>query len=630
MDKLKYIKLENEDGSYSSSIPLAVDANYVDINGSTLIQELDKKVSQNKFNDLELQVSKMTNSVPRAVSSISEMVDTSKIYINTTNGHWYWYNGVDWEDGGIYQSAGIAEKSIDTNQALFYEEYNILPKYDWIENKVIDHSGLIQSYNSGCYNPKYIAVDAIQPLYIVSSDKRQSSTLKVMQYDENKTFLRYADLGVTNNKITLHSSCQYVRFTYWNEKFSVFPDNFPIVLSYNNFMNLHSFYTLAKTKDEYKDKVETTDVIINDKVHFSSLIYAWGLDVDKTKTKYNAINDISIVGKITKTTAYIGTYLNFKNLNKNDTIYVFVQTDGTISNINLLRNGDSTVASLRKVTNNFYVGKVDDNVLQYQDQLRCVVRFDGTTPSDLDFMVQIKMNINSLATTLNEYLDIHNDKKNFIILGDSITHMTGTANWVTHMQSKINATVIANVAVDGAHLKDYDDTPSYDGNPTYDSHNNVLGNQVQKIINNNYDAPDIIMIAIGTNGGISATAEQIYDTYYDSNQTLIPVESVDRKTDAGAFRWCNEKLHDKYPNAKIIWCTPIQGTARNTQAIIGWGDALKRLCAWGSNYCCDTEKCGISITNASEYLYDGLHPNDAGAKMIGYYNATEVSKFMNK
>ena len=41
MDRLKYIKLENEDGSYSSSIPLAVDSNHVDVNGNTLTSELN-------------------------------------------------------------------------------------------------------------------------------------------------------------------------------------------------------------------------------------------------------------------------------------------------------------------------------------------------------------------------------------------------------------------------------------------------------------------------------------------------------------------------------------------------------------------------------------------------------------
>ena len=43
MDKLKYVKLENQDGTYSDSIPLSVDSDYIDINGTTLTNTLNKK-----------------------------------------------------------------------------------------------------------------------------------------------------------------------------------------------------------------------------------------------------------------------------------------------------------------------------------------------------------------------------------------------------------------------------------------------------------------------------------------------------------------------------------------------------------------------------------------------------------
>lgn len=39
---------------------------------------------------------------PIAVSSTSAMTDTTRIYVNTTDGHWYWYNGTTWIDGGEY------------------------------------------------------------------------------------------------------------------------------------------------------------------------------------------------------------------------------------------------------------------------------------------------------------------------------------------------------------------------------------------------------------------------------------------------------------------------------------------------------------------------------------------------
>ena len=56
MDKLKYIKLENEDGSYSSSIPLAVDSNYVDVNGTNLTTVLNTKASNSDISGYLLKL----------------------------------------------------------------------------------------------------------------------------------------------------------------------------------------------------------------------------------------------------------------------------------------------------------------------------------------------------------------------------------------------------------------------------------------------------------------------------------------------------------------------------------------------------------------------------------------------
>lgn len=50
MDKLKYVKLENQDGSYSSAIPLAVDSDHVDINGTTLTEKINAmETTKNSF-----------------------------------------------------------------------------------------------------------------------------------------------------------------------------------------------------------------------------------------------------------------------------------------------------------------------------------------------------------------------------------------------------------------------------------------------------------------------------------------------------------------------------------------------------------------------------------------------------
>lgn len=50
---------------------------------------------------------------PLTAATAAAMTDTSKVYVYTgsetgyTAGHWYYYNGTAWTDGGVYQSAGV-------------------------------------------------------------------------------------------------------------------------------------------------------------------------------------------------------------------------------------------------------------------------------------------------------------------------------------------------------------------------------------------------------------------------------------------------------------------------------------------------------------------------------------------
>lgn len=229
--------------------------------------------------------------------------------------------------------------------------------------------------------------------------------------------------------------------------------------------------------------------------------------------------------------------------------------------------------------------------------------------------------------------------KKIMFLGDSITAIGNAENgWAGIFCNILGAEYFVNVAVLGATLMDTAESV-YDGNPvTENANSNVLGNQVQKILNSNYESPDIIMIAIGTNGGIFANSySDINAVYFDSNNELIPLETVDRKTSAGAFRYANEKLHEKYPDAIIFWCTPIFAAQKRRAAmsIVGFGEALKKLTQYAGIRMIDTLKCGImtyeEVANTEGVnLYDGLHPNVKGATKIATYNALEVSSQINQ
>ena len=222
-------------------------------------------------------------------------------------------------------------------------------------------------------------------------------------------------------------------------------------------------------------------------------------------------------------------------------------------------------------------------------------------------------------------------------LGDSITKLGTEYNgWIKYFIEKTGATLIANTAVDSAVLPDYPSTV-YDGNPqSSKASGNVLGNQIQKIINNNYAEPDIIIIAIGTNSGIYITKDDIKNTYYGNGNTLIPLENVDRKTSAGAYRYALETLHNLYPNALIFWCSPIMAheSQRTSANVVSWANSLNIATEYTGQTMIDTHRCGINGVNEfngskGEYLIDGLHPCTKGARKLGYYIASKVKPFFN-
>ena len=61
---------------------------------------------------MEAEISALGSTSPLVADSTSDMTDTTRIYVNTTNGKWYYYDGDSWEIGGTYQSTGLADNSV--------------------------------------------------------------------------------------------------------------------------------------------------------------------------------------------------------------------------------------------------------------------------------------------------------------------------------------------------------------------------------------------------------------------------------------------------------------------------------------------------------------------------------------
>jgi len=277
-----------------------------------------------------------------------------------------------------------------------------------------------------------------------------------------------------------------------------------------------------------------------------------------------------------------------------------------------------------------------------------------------DFEISIPANAKTLKVNGNDkvsisvaYMDLNaldriskitnvSDFGKVLFMGDSIT---ANNSWVPTFVKLLGIKQHTNIAVSNATVRDRSDTIDYDGNPIFNQYaNNVLGNQVEKLLMGkdtthpnyskvaDYDNFDMIIISCGTNDTGYEDVSTIENQFIENGQ-VVPLERANRKTFAGAMRYCYEKLHSLYPNAQIFFCTPIQESygGETYQSIKDKGALIKSICERLSVDYIDTFRCGIcDIYNKpaanGEDLVDGVHPNTNGALKIARYNAKKVAQ----
>lgn len=655
--KIKQLKIINQDES-TKIADIGANAENVDYNNTNVklkLDELSNNVDTNTTNisnemitranevtNLQSQVNGLASGSPLVASSVSGMTNTNRVYVNTSNGHWYTYNGSTWVDGGIYQSAGIENGSITPIKTNFMEEINKIPLKEWTNNKILDYStGVESNFTNASYSKKYIEIPYGKTKIVTLTHNTTNNRVALYFYDEEKTFLTCIS-NLNNNTVTsIPSNAKYFRIGFQAQL--GYGDY--IILYYEDFIKGLNVYNNGKLKDKYVN-LDCDKILYNmKKLNILPTVYDEGIAVP-------TINGNSVNYAFTNaqtSNGYIGILVNW-NIKVGDVITLEVDNNFPATQFNIFKTRENILqpalssqgGNLGRISiingkasltiTSELISKIVNNSLFFTFLV-------PTGENGTNYNFNIKVSLNDDYYYFNDFiLNNYTSSKEYkaMFLGDSITALTGNRAWWEYFNRIINVTDCVNVAVNGARLRDFADTV-YDGNPTSHSNNNVLGNQVQKIINNQntYITPDFIFIAIGTNDGISATIDDGYNAYYDSNNTLIPISNVNRQTDAGAFRYCNEKLHTLYPNAMIVWCTPIQAenSIRNVKSILNYGNSLKNLCATGSVYCIDTEKCGINGINEvrnsnGQYLIDGLHPNSAGAEKMGNFNASEFKKFL--
>ena len=143
------------------------------------------------------QLGTMASIEPVAVSSATDMTDTSKIYVLSTDGHWYWHNGTAWTDGGAYQAS---VNTNDVNKLIAMQE-NVENLYDEKSENYgyINNSGVLIDGNAKRreMTSDYIPIDSSKKLTALIYEppgfeypENGYSWICFALYGSDKTFIR--------------------------------------------------------------------------------------------------------------------------------------------------------------------------------------------------------------------------------------------------------------------------------------------------------------------------------------------------------------------------------------------------------------------------------------------------------
>lgn len=137
--------------------------------------------------------------------------------------------------------------------------------------------------------------------------------------------------------------------------------------------------------------------------------------------------------------------------------------------------------------------------------------------------------------------------------------------------------------------------------------------------------PDVFAFAMGTNDSLECLGSPEEAL---SGKTL---DDVDLFTEAGAVRWCIQRIMEEFPDCRVFVLTPIQAAdpqhnRKNFECI----KVIKAVAQGMSAQIVDCYTgCGICEKFETEggegrYLRDGLHPKENGQALQGAFAAKEI------
>ena len=243
-------------GTLTALIKAYIDPLFTEQNAD--IAEFKEEI-RDDISDINNAVNALASGSPIPVTDISDMTDTSKVYVLTTDGKWYYYDGDSWEIGGTYQSTGIADGSIDVLKLDDLLQSNLVIDYSTAINYGDGYVGYYKDTGvltaDSSFTNYHVALTAGK-IYTFTGRNISNCCALVVMDGSNNVVLTTTTGGVSGN-VTTTFKCNDSGLTAYVSKQNASPEllrNNPILRELTSISNGLKYSTnipLVKTYDGY-------------------------------------------------------------------------------------------------------------------------------------------------------------------------------------------------------------------------------------------------------------------------------------------------------------------------------------------------------------------------------------------
>ena len=546
------------------------------------------------INDFDRRLSAVAIGSPLKATSISDMTDTTRTYVLTTDGYWYYYNGTNWVQGGLYQSTRLGNNSVqfeNLSEQLQADSKSV----STITDDVAENDSFINNNLEVVSGSNFFAfVIDVNPYDYIQLNLAENLTLYgatnlVYAYGYNNEVVRIftkSDVETENNRLITNLTIPenvdklYINTTGFGNAITKISKYIKINIGMNQFDDLvKSLYEENYSSVELTPYLNGGYFLSNGQPVKLNGYTCYILPVNKgEKYKINAKQ----------------IYSNF--------VVGFASTNGVISKV-IDGITYTTNCIVDKIQSSTSGATFTDEYFTIPDY--CSAIYINKDNSDTSFKLEklTSYQVKASNIDIDSLNPLNNKKLGFV--GDSICAASteGVKGWTGLIQENNQTASVYNYAHDGARISEVE-------NRNYD-----VINQIQELYDEHPDL-DYIIIQGGVNdvwgdvpiGTFNPTTDYNYPQYYN------------KSTFSGALEWIFNYCMTNYKGKKIGFiCTHR----------VKWADDLddyleqaKKICKkWcipyidlyassDLNMMIDVQRTSYSINS------DGCHPNLNGYEII--------------